>query len=79
MRNVKPTEMWSYLGSAVSVRSESTARKAPKYGIERGEKLQLLHRYDSGDFPMSVLRDYGVLSVRGPRSMPKSLVEDLNR
>lgn len=42
-------------------------------------KLQLLHRYDSGDFPMSVLRDYGVLSVRGPRSMPKSLVEDLNR
>lgn len=42
-------------------------------------KLKLEHKYDPADYTIAVLRDYGVSYVRGPRSMPKDLVDDLNR
>ncbi len=41
-------------------------------------KIQLLQRYDPETYTMKVLKEYGVYAVRGPRSMPDSLVYDID-
>jgi hypothetical protein len=43
-------------------------------------KIRLLKRYPQDRFSFKVLNDdYGIFAVRGPRGIPKSLSEDLNR
>ena len=43
-------------------------------------KIRLLKRYPQDRFTFKVLNDdYGIFAVRGPRGIPKSLSEDLNR
>lgn len=43
-------------------------------------KIRLLKRYPHDRFTFKVLNDdYGIFAVRGPRGIPKSLSEDLNR
>lgn len=43
-------------------------------------KIQLLRRYEPGQFPFDKLKkDYGIYAVRGPRSVPNSLSHELNR
>ena len=47
--------------------------------IKKLMKLQLLNQYGADFMPLERMRkDYGVYSVRGPRSMPNSLKEELN-
>lgn len=47
--------------------------------IKKLMKIQLLCKYGSDFMPLERLRnDYGVYSVRGPRSMPNSLKQELN-
>lgn len=40
-------------------------------------KLQLLQRYNEKQFGLSVLKAYGIMSVRGPRSIPNSLLHEI--
>lgn len=47
--------------------------------MDRVMRLQLLERYDQSLYPMSLLKEYGVFAVRGPRSMPGSLSLEINR
>ena len=47
--------------------------------IKKVMKIQLLCKYESDFMPLERMRnEYGVYSVRGPRSMPNSLKEELN-
>lgn len=47
--------------------------------IKKAMKIQLLYKYDPDCMPLERLRnEYGIYSVRGPRSMPNSLKQDLN-
>lgn len=47
--------------------------------VKKVMKIQLLHKYEPDYMPLERLRsEYGIYSVRGPRSMPNSLKEDLN-
>ena len=46
--------------------------------IDRVMQLQLEHRYDHAQFPLSLLRQYGVKSVQGPRHLPAALLEELD-
>lgn len=41
--------------------------------ISRAMRLQLLERYDKEAIDFTMMKKYGVLAVRGPRSMPNSL------
>lgn len=40
-------------------------------------KLRLLQRYDEKQFGLPVLKAHGIASVRGPRSMPNSLLREI--
>ncbi len=69
--------------SAILYKTKAVEVKIPSpedYGLNVKwlMKLKLLHRYNLEDFTMDVLKEYGVYAVRGPRSMPNSLVEDMN-
>lgn len=46
--------------------------------ISRAMRLQLLEQYDEGFLTMDRLKEHGVYAVRGPRSMPKSLIREIN-
>lgn len=46
--------------------------------IDQVMQLQLEHRYDHAQFPLSLLRQYGVKSVQGPRHLPAALLEELD-
>ncbi len=70
--------------SAIMYKTKAVEVKIPSdkdYGlnIKWLMKLKLLRKYDPKDFTMDVLKEYGVYAVRGPRSMPNSLVADMNR
>lgn len=40
-------------------------------------RLQLLHTYDAKSVGMELLKAHGVYAVRGPRSMPESLIHEI--
>ena len=42
-------------------------------------KIKLLKRYNDDEFTFKKLNDYGVRAIRGPRSVPSKLSEDLNK
>ncbi len=68
--------------SAILYKTKAVEVKIPSpedYGLNVKwlMKLKLLYRYDQEAFTMDVLKEYGVYAVRGPRSMPNSLVEDM--
>ena len=43
-------------------------------------KIKLLRRYDPGQFTFDVLKsEYGIYAVRGPRGIPNSLSEALEK
>ncbi len=42
-------------------------------------RVRLLHRYDDDEFTFKVLKEYGVMAIRGPRGVPKELSEALKR
>ena len=53
--------------------------EADYLSIKKLMKIQLLCKYDPDFMPLERMRkDYGVYSVRGPRSMPNSLKQELN-
>ncbi len=47
--------------------------------IQRGMKLKFIHRFDQNQFPLEKLKEYGVQSVRGPRSIPAKLSSALKK
>lgn len=47
--------------------------------MKRVMRLKLLRRYDEREIGVDMLRDHGVYAVRGPRSMPGSLIEEIER
>ena len=42
-------------------------------------KLKLLKKYDEDEFSIRKLEEYGVKAVRSARSIPKKLVEELQK
>lgn len=42
-------------------------------------KLKLIYKYDENKYNIHILNKYGIKSVRGPRYMPSSLSEDINK
>jgi len=70
--------------SAILYKTKAVEVKIPSredYGLNVKwlMKLKLLRRYDPGDFTMDVVKEYGIYAVRGPRSMPDSLVEEMDK
>ncbi len=49
-----------------------------KVRMTRAMRIKLLQTYDRQRFSLKRLKDYGVYSVRGPRSVPNSLSCELN-
>ena len=49
-----------------------------KVRMTRAMRIKLLQTYDRQRFSLERLKDYGVYSVRGPRSVPNSLSCELN-
>ncbi len=47
--------------------------------MERVMRLQLLETYDKIPVSMELLKAHGVNAVRGPRSMPNSLIHEIER
>ena len=47
--------------------------------IQRVMKIQLLEKYDKGKYSFNKLKEYGITAVRGPRYMPVSLSEYINK
>ena len=45
--------------------------------VTRLMRLRLLQTYDRSPIDLPLLREYGVLSVRGPRGMPRALEEEI--
>lgn len=41
--------------------------------MQRVMKIQLLHRFDPAQLRLETLKEYGITTVRGPRSVPNSL------
>lgn len=41
--------------------------------MHKAMRLQLLKRYDKMEIDIAMLKEYGISTVRGPRSMPDSL------
>ena len=41
--------------------------------MKRAMRVELLERYDTIKIDLSMMKEYGVSAVRGPRSMPNSL------
>ncbi len=39
--------------------------------------LKVVHEYQKDEFPLDVLRQFGVTTVRGPRSVPAALLDEL--
>ncbi len=42
-------------------------------------RIKLLKRYDNKEYSLDKLRNYGITTVRGPRTVPKSLSKELNK
>lgn len=53
--------------------------KDKNLSMNRVMKLRLLKRYDKDQYPFSKLNECGVKAIRGPRSVPKQLSEELNK
>ena len=45
--------------------------------IKRLMRLQLIERYDKTPIDLDIMREHGVLTVRGPRGIPTSLIEEI--
>lgn len=45
--------------------------------IDRAMKMQLLHRFAEGQLGMELLKEHGVFAVRSPRSVPNSLLYEI--
>ena len=69
--------------SAICYTCEAVAVKIPEtyedehVKIRRLMRLKMLKRYPNDPIPLSLMREYGVTTVRGPRSMPKGLEEEI--
>lgn len=50
-----------------------------KVTMSRVMHIKLLKKYNKGLIGRDILREHGVYAVRGPRSMPKSLIEEIER
>ena len=85
----KGDTVYMYVGapvSAVLYKCEVTETDIPYHFENRNltitalMKIRLLKRYPQDRFSFKVLNDeYGIFAVRGPRGIPRSLSEDLNR
>ena len=42
-------------------------------------RLELLKKYDDGNFPIERLKKYGVTNIRGPRRMTKELINQVKK
>ena len=42
-------------------------------------RLELLKKYDDGNFPIECLKKYGVTNIRGPRRMTKELINQVKK
>ena len=76
--------VYMYMGSpysAIIYRTECIETDIP-YHFQNNQvkmrklmKLKLLHEYRPDEFPFSLLKEYGVRAVRGPRSVPPELLK----
>lgn len=53
--------------------------KDENVSMKRVMKLKLLKKYNQEEYPFSKLNAYGVKAVRGPRSMPEKLRQEINK
>ena len=42
-------------------------------------RLELLKKYDDGNFPIEYLKKYGVTNIRGSRRMTKELINQVKK
>ena len=47
--------------------------------IEKAMRIQKLQKYDDAPISFQLLKEYGVYAVRGPRSIPESLVHEIEQ
>ena len=47
--------------------------------IKRVMRIHLLQKYDQNLLTLDLLGEYGIISVRGPRSMPRKLSQQIGR
>ena len=50
-----------------------------RHSFQKWLRVKLERRYDPGEFPFSVLKEYGVNAIRGPRGVPYGLGVALRR
>ncbi|MDO4192527.1 MAG: MmcQ/YjbR family DNA-binding protein [Erysipelotrichaceae bacterium] len=76
--------VYMYMGSpysAIIYRTECIETDIPYYfendqvKMRKLMRLKLLHEYRPDEFPFSLLKEYGVRAVRGPRSVPPELLK----
>ncbi|MBQ1532772.1 MAG: MmcQ/YjbR family DNA-binding protein [Solobacterium sp.] len=76
--------VYMYMGSpysAIIYRTECIETDIPYYfendqvKMRKLMRLKLLHEYKPDEFPFSLLKEYGVRAVRGPRSVPPELLK----
>lgn len=76
--------VYMYMGSpysAIIYRTECVETDIPYYfendqvRMRKLMRLKLLHEYGPDEFPFSLLKEYGVRAVRGPRSVPPELLK----
>ena len=47
--------------------------------MQKAMKIQLLHTFREGELTFEILKTYGVNTVRGPRGIPNSLLQEMKR
>lgn len=52
--------------------------KDSNLSMKKVMEIKLLKRYDKDEFTFNKLNEYGVKAIRGPRSLPKELISDLD-
>lgn len=53
--------------------------KDKNVSMSRVMKIKLLEQYDKDKYPFSKLNEYGIKAIRGPRSVPEKLSNELNK
>ena len=71
-----PVSAIRYQCRALEVDIPGSIRRGP-VSVTRRMRLQLQHRFSDGQLPLSVLKEYGVTTVRGPRYMPQELLRNI--
>ena len=73
--------VYIYLGvpySAIMLRCKATRVGLKEY-TENDMEIELVERYDKEQYPLPVLKKYGLTNIRGPRSIPEKLAKYIDK